>query len=109
MNSQDVKNLVTQIREYENQADFARKTNERELPQLQYMASNKENFQFAPEDSDLEKRMARLGQELDELVADSLSAEILDKHKKEASSILENLVMRYRERLEAHAARQGNI
>jgi restriction endonuclease Mrr len=107
--SHDVRKLISDIREYENQADFARKTNERELPQLKHMASNKDNFQFTEEDKDLEKRMKVLAGQVDELEADSLSAETLDKLKKESSGILETLVIRYRERLEAHASRQGNI
>lgn len=109
MQSQDVRKIINDIREYENAADFARKTNERELPQLKHMASNPDNFQFAEEDKDLGKRMEILASRVDELEPDSLSAETLDKLKKEASSILETLVVRYRERLEAHASRQGNI
>lgn len=109
MQSQDVRKLIAEIREYENAADFAKKTNERELPQVKHMASNPDNFQFSEEDKDLEKRMKALSGNIDKLEADSLSAETLDKLKKEASSILETLVIRYRERLEAHASRQGNI
>ena len=105
----DVRNLITQIREYEQNAAFARKTNERELPNLQYLVSDLDKFGFGAEDLDLKQRFYKVSEKINALEVSGITAEILEECRVEVNDIRDTLVQRYRDRMESYASRQCNI
>lgn len=105
----DVRNLIAQIREYEQNATFARKTNERELPLLQSLVSDIDRFSFGNEDLDLKQRFYKVSEKINSLEVSSITAEVLDECRVEVNDIRDTLVKRYRDRMEAYASRQHNI
>jgi len=105
----DVRNLIAQIREYENQASFAKKTNERELPNLKFLVQDMDKFGFGNEDLDLKQRFFKVSEKIQALEVSGITAEVLEECRVEVSDIRDTLVKRYRDRMEAYASRQGNI
>lgn len=105
----DVKSLVAQIREYENSAIFAKRTNERELPNLKFLVSDLDKFAFGNEDLDLKQRFCKVSEKIQSLEVTGITNEVLDSLRTEVSSIRDELIKRYTARMENYASRQGNI
>lgn len=105
----DERILIQKIREHESNADFARRTNEKELPNLKFLVSDIDKFDFGNEDLDLKQRLAKVAKSIEGLEVIGITAEVLEEYRLEVSSIKDTLVQRYRERMDAYATRQGNI
>lgn len=105
----EVKRLIDQIREYENKATYAKMTNEKELPHLKYLLSSLDEFGFGEEDLDLKRRLEVVALTVQGLEVVGITNEILEECRKEASAIRDELVLRYRDRMEAYASRQSNL
>lgn len=105
----DERELIEQIREYEINAAHARKTNEKELPQLKYIVDDFDKFEFGNEDQDLKKRMMDVASKISALEVVGIKADVLNSLRVEVSQIKDELVKRYRDRMEAYASRQSNL
>lgn len=104
-----MRNIIAEIREYENSASYARKTNERELPNLKFLVSDIEQFGFGKEDLDLKQRLIKVADKVQALEVVGITVEVLEACRLEVSDVRDTLVQRYRDRMEAYATRQGNI
>ncbi|MFF2798159.1 hypothetical protein [Lysinibacillus xylanilyticus] len=105
----DMKQLVSQIKEYEQNASFARKTNERELPHFKFLLSDIDKYGFGNEDLDLKERLLKVSEIVKDLEVEGITNEVLEELRVEIIDIRDTLVERYRGRMEAYATRQSNI
>lgn len=105
----EIKDLVKQIREHEASQTVARKSNERALPSLKLLLMDIQSFNFGKEDMDLKQRMEVVAEQVNKLDESNISKADKEKLRKECAEVLEELVVRYKGRMEAHASRQNSI
>lgn len=101
-----IKDLIEKIREHEQNAAYAIRTNATELPQIKALLSNISGFGLGDEDKDLEIRLTKLRDQFNELKADDITSAKLASLQNEVQAIIETLTGRYQDRMEQYASRQ---
>lgn len=104
-----VKELIDRIREHEQNALYAIRTNETELPQVRALLANVEGFGLGDEDSDLQIRLSMLRESVNKLTPHDISTATLVEIQNEVQSIIEQLSSRYQKRMEQHASRHSYL
>lgn len=103
------RDLIAEIREHEHNATFARKTNEKELPNLKFLVSDIDKFGFGTEDLDLKQKLIKVADKISNLEVVGITAEILEECRRETNEIKDELIKRYRDRMDSYASRQSSI
>lgn len=105
----EIRDLVAAIREHEVGQSVARKANERSIPALKILLANIDSYGFGKEDLDLKQRMEEIAEKVRSLDTENITQVQLDQLRREASNVMEDLTVRYKGRMEAHASRQSSL